>query len=203
MTWPLDWWWGALAMGAFTVGFWRAMGRPLGVSVCWTRLVTAREESKLREVEARVAAAPDAFEAAMLAATVEAFGASSEPAAVTPAAAPPRATAVRERWTAHLLFLVAMGMGGLLASFVFRGGISFRFSPGAAFERFFGEGPLSWLVLLGGGLLVGFGTRMCGGCSSGHGLSGVSRLQTGSLITTATFFASAAAASLLLARILG
>ncbi len=49
-----------------------------------------------------------------------------------------------------------------------------------------------------GGLLVGIGTSVSGGCSTGHGLSGCSRLQPAGVAATATFFATAVAASLLL-----
>lgn len=42
-------------------------------------------------------------------------------------------------------------------------------------------------VLIVAGLLVGFGTRMGSGCTSGHGVCGVSRLSQRSLIATATF----------------
>lgn len=38
------------------------------------------------------------------------------------------------------------------------------------------------------GLLVGFGTRMGNGCTSGHGLCGISRLSKRSIIATMTFF---------------
>ncbi len=41
------------------------------------------------------------------------------------------------------------------------------------------------------GLLVGFGTRMGGGCTSGHGVCGVSRLSKRSLVATGMFMASA------------
>jgi len=37
------------------------------------------------------------------------------------------------------------------------------------------------------GLLVGFGTRISGGCTSGHGISGISRFSLRSLIATITF----------------
>jgi uncharacterized membrane protein YedE/YeeE len=37
-------------------------------------------------------------------------------------------------------------------------------------------------------VLVGFGTAMSGGCTSGHGLVGVARLQVPSLVATACFF---------------
>ena len=48
----------------------------------------------------------------------------------------------------------------------------------------------AWL-LLAGGLLVGFGTRACGGCTSGHGVCGLSRLSPRSLVATFTFMAVA------------
>ena len=45
----------------------------------------------------------------------------------------------------------------------------------------------SWPVLAIAGLLVGFGTRMGSGCTSGHGVCGVSRLSGRSIVATATF----------------
>jgi uncharacterized membrane protein YedE/YeeE len=48
------------------------------------------------------------------------------------------------------------------------------------------------------GVLVGFGTRMASGCTSGHGLCGVSRLQPGSLLATAAFFGAGIVVSFLL-----
>ena len=44
-------------------------------------------------------------------------------------------------------------------------------------------------VILGGGFLVGFGTAYAGGCTSGHGLTGIADLQLPSLIALAGFFA--------------
>lgn len=44
------------------------------------------------------------------------------------------------------------------------------------------------LILLGGGFLVGFGTRYAGGCTSGHAISGLSDLQIPSLIAVIGFF---------------
>lgn len=43
-------------------------------------------------------------------------------------------------------------------------------------------------MFLGGGFLVGFGTRYAGGCTSGHAISGLSNLQIPSLIAVAGFF---------------
>jgi uncharacterized protein len=49
----------------------------------------------------------------------------------------------------------------------------------------------SWLVLAGAGLLVGFGTRLGSGCTSGHGVCGLARLSPRSAIATAIFIATA------------
>lgn len=51
----------------------------------------------------------------------------------------------------------------------------------------------SWEVPAAAGLLVGIGTRLGNGCTSGHGVCGVSRLSARSIIATATFIASGAA----------
>lgn len=47
-------------------------------------------------------------------------------------------------------------------------------------------------VLLGAGLLVGFGTRLGGGCTSGHGVCGVARASTRSIVATLIFMSVAA-----------
>ena len=51
--------------------------------------------------------------------------------------------------------------------------------------------PASWVVLAAAGLLVGFGTRLGGGCTSGHGICGISRLSTRSIVATAIFMTTA------------
>jgi uncharacterized membrane protein YedE/YeeE len=48
----------------------------------------------------------------------------------------------------------------------------------------------SWPVLIVAGLLVGCGTRLGSGCTSGHGICGVSRLSARSFAATAAFMAS-------------
>ncbi|WP_137169746.1 YeeE/YedE family protein [Marinomonas sp. FW-1] len=47
-----------------------------------------------------------------------------------------------------------------------------------------------WL-LIASGLLVGYGTRLGGGCTSGHGVCGISRLSPRSIVATATFMLAA------------
>jgi putative addiction module component (TIGR02574 family) len=51
--------------------------------------------------------------------------------------------------------------------------------------------PSSALILVVGGLLVGFGTRLGFSCTSGHAVCGVSRLSPRSLVATAVFMATA------------
>ena len=46
-----------------------------------------------------------------------------------------------------------------------------------------------WLIIAGGGFMVGFGARYAGGCTSGHAISGLSALQLPSLIAVIGFFA--------------
>jgi len=47
-----------------------------------------------------------------------------------------------------------------------------------------------WPTLVGAGLLVGFGTRLGSGCTSGHGVCGLSRLSPRSIVATLTFIIS-------------
>lgn len=57
-------------------------------------------------------------------------------------------------------------------------------------------------LLVAAGLLVGFGTRLGNGCTSGHGVCGVARLSPRSIAATATFMA-AAVATVFLMRLAG
>jgi uncharacterized membrane protein YedE/YeeE len=51
--------------------------------------------------------------------------------------------------------------------------------------------PASWIVIVAAGLLVGFGTRMGGGCTSGHGICGMARFSDRSIVATVVFMAAA------------
>jgi uncharacterized membrane protein YedE/YeeE len=51
--------------------------------------------------------------------------------------------------------------------------------------------PASWAMIVSAGLLVGFGSRLGGGCTSGHGVCGMARLSARSIVATAIFMASA------------
>ncbi len=58
------------------------------------------------------------------------------------------------------------------------------------------------LLLLAGGVLVGFGTAYAGGCTSGHGILGLATFQRPSLLAVAGFFAGGLAATHLLLPLL-
>jgi uncharacterized membrane protein YedE/YeeE len=51
--------------------------------------------------------------------------------------------------------------------------------------------PASYVTIVGGGLLVGFGTRLGSGCTSGHGICGIARLSPRSIAATGVFMAAA------------
>jgi uncharacterized membrane protein YedE/YeeE len=74
---------------------------------------------------------------------------------------------------------------------------------GDGFRQIVTHNPIQMIgVLFIGGVLVGFGTRLAGGCSSGHGLSGCGRLQPVSIVATAVFFGTAALVSFLLWKVI-
>lgn len=54
----------------------------------------------------------------------------------------------------------------------------------------FGSSPRSLALVATAGLLVGVGTRIGGGCTSGHGVCGISRLSPRSLVATSAFISS-------------
>ena len=112
----------------------------------------------------------------------------------------------RESW--NLFFVAGIFIGGYLAGSVFANpqpvelapsnletlktwGITltnglmpaslFNFSTLFSFKGF--------ILMVVGGFMVGFGTRYAGGCTSGHGIFGLSNLQWTSLLATALFFA--------------
>lgn len=76
-----------------------------------------------------------------------------------------------------------------IAGLVGAAGLYMALVPGAPVPR--GDFPRLGLVVAG--LLVGFGTRMGNGCTSGHGVCGLGRLSMRSLAAVTTFMATAIA----------
>jgi uncharacterized membrane protein YedE/YeeE len=86
-------------------------------------------------------------------------------------------------------------LGGLVA-----GGLVLRLVRPDVFPA----APTSSLaVILAAGFLVGLGTRLGGGCTSGHGVCGLSRLSVRSLAATLTFMTGGALTVLLVRHVLG
>ncbi len=74
----------------------------------------------------------------------------------------------------------------------------------ALWESVFGDNTvLRLIVALAGGILLGFGARWAGGCTSGHGISGSIQLSLASMITAVCFFAGGIAVALFLYRVIG
>jgi uncharacterized membrane protein YedE/YeeE len=61
----------------------------------------------------------------------------------------------------------------------------------------------SWTTIVGAGVLVGFGTRLANGCTSGHGVCGISRGSVRSIVATAVFMATGACAAYALGHLVG
>lgn len=86
-------------------------------------------------------------------------------------------------------------IAGLLAAPVF-----YRASGGALPDL---ATPVSLAVVLAAGVLVGIGTRLGSGCTSGHGVCGLARLSPRSLAATGVFMIAAAATVFVVRHIVG
>jgi hypothetical protein len=64
-------------------------------------------------------------------------------------------------------------------------------------------GPVPPPALVLGGLIVGFGASLGGGCTSGHGVCGIARFSPRSVAATATFLASAIATVFVIRHVIG
>ena len=80
----------------------------------------------------------------------------------------------KENRIENLFFLVGLILGPTIYTFFLGQEIQITISN-------------SLFLLIGGGALVGFGTRLSSGCTSGHGISGISRFSLRSIIATITF----------------
>jgi uncharacterized protein len=99
------------------------------------------------------------------------------------------------------IFMAFVFLGGLFAA-LSSGKFKLRMDMGPDYARVVTSDWKMWPMLLIGGVLVGFGTRLCGGCSSGHGLNGCSRLQPISILATSVFFGTAVVVSTLLLKVI-
>ena len=81
---------------------------------------------------------------------------------------------LKDRRVDNFLFLFGLILGPLFYNLIFGKEINISISN-------------SVILLIIAGTLVGFGTRLSNGCTSGHGISGISRFSLRSIIATITF----------------
>jgi uncharacterized membrane protein YedE/YeeE len=198
--WPF--WLGGLVLAAVPLVHWLLLKKMFAV--------TGRYSSITDWLRGRAPATPamseDELVRALARETAAAFGEDAV-AAIAHSTPLPMATPVTgppQGIVTHLVFLLGVMLGGTASVWLAAGSPPRPHLLAGEFTRLFGDQPLVQLaVLLIGGTMVGFGTRMAGGCTSGHGLCGVSRLQPGSLLATACFFGMAIAVSFGLQLALG
>jgi uncharacterized membrane protein YedE/YeeE len=104
---------------------------------------------------------------------------------------------------ANRLLLLKVGDTGWRLAFVF--GLLFTGGLlGWSHPELFGSPTLgSFLKILVGALLVGFGTTLANGCTSGHGICGLSRLSTRSLAAVISFMLAGVITVFLMRTLLG
>ena len=112
-----------------------------------------------------------------------------------------RRDSVRSGRAWRLPFLCGLVLGGFLSA-ALGGGWQPTWALGR-FDDVIALGPagkLAWMFA--GGVSIGFGTRLSGGCTSGHGIFGMSNLELPSLVTTLSFMAGGIVTTQLIYRVL-
>lgn len=168
LSWPV----GGAALAAVGLGHWLLLRQPMGVSSLWARLAHWREEGQKERAGRQ--------------------GEGGASPASTACADPSPLSRLES-----LVFLLATVAGGLVVALV-KGTWAVQKSLGPVFDQLTGGGLAGAGVLLLGGVLVGLGTRLAKGCTSGHGLNGCGYLQPASLLNTVVFLGTAIGFSWLL-----
>lgn len=97
--------------------------------------------------------------------------------------------------------LVAGVFIGAFLSALLSGQLQLEWVPGRWVSAF-GYTPFArWVVAIFGGLLMGFGSRWAGGCTSGHGISGTLQMAVSSWLAAVCFFIGGIAFAMLIFRV--
>lgn len=178
-------WVSGVVLAVLVVAYFWVTGRLVSSSGRVSVLIDRLRHGPGEELEA----SDEELAEALRLATIETFGqsaidASSQPEVQEPE--PPREIRPRAEvsWVGHLAFLIGIVIGGRVSV------------PSVPLAWTLGEGVWAGrvseaalpFVLLFAGVLVGFGTRMAGGCPIGHGLCGMARGQAGSWAAGLAFF---------------
>lgn len=86
-------------------------------------------------------------------------------------------TPTKGEWMWRLVFLTGMMIGTVLYIYIFP-------------ETFVPRTNFSMPLLIAGGFLVGYGTRLGSGCTSGHAICGIARFSSRSILATCVFMFS-------------
>lgn len=84
----------------------------------------------------------------------------------------------KEKGSWRIFYIFGLICGALIYRFVFPDTPGLRYNP-------------SFILLIIAGLLVGYGTRLGSGCTSGHGICGIARLSPRSIVATLIFMVTA------------
>jgi hypothetical protein len=190
-------WVSGVVLSVLIVAYFWVTGRLVSSSGRVTVVIDRLRHGPQPQCSSRPAELTELAEAMRLA-SIEAFGEEAVEALSRREPEPERPPSnVRPRmllsWSSHLIFLVGMLLGGRVSR------------PGAPLSWSLGEGVWAGslsqavlpVVLLLAGVLVGFGTRMAGGCPIGHGLCGMARGQAGSWAAGLSFFGAGVIVALL------
>lgn len=102
----------------------------------------------------------------------------------------------------ELMLIIGLALGAFLSA-ALSGDLRVVAVPQRWAEAFGDSLPLRLIVALAGGILMGFGARWAGGCTSGHGISGTLQLALSSWIAAICFFAGGIATATVLFRVVG
>ena len=102
----------------------------------------------------------------------------------------------------EVMLVVGIVIGAFISSMI-SGVFQLQWVPSTWATSFGDNFSLRLIVALMGGILLGFGSRWAGGCTSGHGISGTLQLALSSWIAFICFFAGGVAAAYFIFHILG
>lgn len=96
-------------------------------------------------------------------------------------------------------------LGVIIGAFIsacISGSFSWQWIPGL-WKETVGSGLFTrWLLAFGGGIIMGFGARWAGGCTSGHGISGTLQLALSSWLAAICFFVGGIGSAMLIFHVL-
>ncbi|HPZ09350.1 MAG TPA: YeeE/YedE thiosulfate transporter family protein [Candidatus Eremiobacteraeota bacterium] len=110
--------------------------------------------------------------------------------------------AFKNKFDWRFLFVMGLIIGGLL-SITLGKDLTFNFEKGFTMLATIFPGYLKYVMLFAGGILVGFGARFAGGCTSGHGIVGNAQFLLPSFISTICFMIGGFLMMNILFRVIG